>query len=186
MEIFDVVDIDGNPTGETVGRDEAHDKGIKHRTAHVWVVRKEGENYEVLMQKRAANKESFPGRFDTSLAGHIQKGDEPLESAIRELSEELGIFAKPSELDFAGKFDIQYEKEFYGKMFRDNEVSFVYVFTGIVDMGELKLQEEEVESVEWFRLDEVVEECKAHNPKFCAPIGGLEILCRYLGLTELL
>ena len=74
------------------------------------------------MQKRALNKDSFPGKYDTSSAGHIQAGDEPLESAIRELSEELGIQASKDELKYVGTFSNQYEKEFYGKMFKDNEV----------------------------------------------------------------
>ena len=82
------------------------------------------------------NKDSFPGRFDTSSAGHIQAGDEPIESALRELHEELGIQAVKEDLDFAGTFRIQYEKEFHGKMFRDNEVAFVYVYQKPVNMKE--------------------------------------------------
>ena len=39
-------------------------------------------------------KESFPGLYDTSSAGHIRAGDEPLPSALRELREELHIAAK--------------------------------------------------------------------------------------------
>lgn len=35
MEIFDVIDKDGNPTGETVTREQAHTEGIPHRTAHM-------------------------------------------------------------------------------------------------------------------------------------------------------
>jgi len=50
------------------------------------------------------NKDSFPCRYDTSSAGHIQAGDEPLESAVRELSEELGIQANPDDLRFAVPF----------------------------------------------------------------------------------
>ena len=57
---------------------------------------------EVLFQKRSMNKDSFPGKFDTSSAGRIQAGDEPLESALRELGEELGIQATPEQLVFAG------------------------------------------------------------------------------------
>ena len=38
-ELFDIVDENGNPTGETVSRSEAHAKGIRHRTAHIWVIR---------------------------------------------------------------------------------------------------------------------------------------------------
>ena len=40
MEMFDITDDNGFPTGETVSRSDAHDKGIPHRTAHIWIVRK--------------------------------------------------------------------------------------------------------------------------------------------------
>ena len=83
MEIFDVIDKDGNPTGETVTREQAHTEGIPHRTAHIWILRKKEGRIQVLLQKRSKNKDSFPGMFDTSSAGHIQAGDEPLESALR-------------------------------------------------------------------------------------------------------
>lgn len=82
MEIFDVIDKDGNPTGETVTREQAHTEGIPHRTAHIWILRKKEGRIQVLLQKRSKNKDSFPGMFDTSSAGHIQAGDEPLESAL--------------------------------------------------------------------------------------------------------
>ena len=39
MEILDVVDETGAPTGETVERAEAHREGVRHRTAHVWIAR---------------------------------------------------------------------------------------------------------------------------------------------------
>lgn len=89
-EIFDIIDTQGNPTGETVTREKAHAEGIPHRTAHIWIIREKYGRTEVLLQKRSMNKDSFPGKFDTSSAGHIQAGDEPLESALRELGEELG------------------------------------------------------------------------------------------------
>ena len=132
------------------------------------------------MQKRAMNKESFPGMFDTSSAGHIQAGDEPLESALREFHEELGIRAQPQELEFAGNFRISYEKEFYGKMFRDNEIAFVYIYSQTVDETKLVLQKEEVETVEWFDLEEAYANCKKRDPRFCAPTGGIEIVIREL------
>ncbi len=65
MEYIDIVDDQGNPTGEKVERSIAHSQGIRHRTAHIWIVRKVNGRYQVLMQKRAMNKESFPGMFDT-------------------------------------------------------------------------------------------------------------------------
>jgi isopentenyldiphosphate isomerase len=180
MEIFDIVDEYGNPTGETVERNEAHAKGIRHRTAHIWIAREINGRWQVLLQKRSLTKDSFPGRYDTSSAGHIQKGDEPLESAIRELGEELGIVAAPEQLEFAGTFQIQYEKEFHNKIFKDNEIAFVYVYLAKVDIDKISVQEEELECVEWFDLDKTYNECLAHNQKFCVPVEGLEIARDYL------
>ena len=78
MEYLDIVDEQGRPTGGIVSRAEAHEKGILHRTAHVWVVRNVTGRAEVLLQKRSEEKESFPGMYDTSSAGHIPAGEEPL------------------------------------------------------------------------------------------------------------
>lgn len=180
-EIFDIVDENGTPTGETVSRAQAHEEGIRHRTAHIWVVRDNMGKPEVLLQKRALNKDSFPGRYDTSSAGHIQAGDEPLESAIRELSEELGIKANKDDLEFVGTFPIQYEKEFHGKMFKDNEIAFVYVYQKDVDINKLSIQKEELDSVEWFNLEKVYKACQPpRDEKFCVPMGGLEIVRKYV------
>ena len=84
MELFDVIDSKGNPAGQIVSREKAHAEGIPHRTAHIWIIRKKEGRVQILLQKRSQNKDSFPGKFDTSSAGHIQAGDEPLESALRE------------------------------------------------------------------------------------------------------
>lgn len=180
MEIFDIVDENGIPTGETVQRTVAHDKGIRHRTAHIWIVRNTDNGCEVLLQQRSYNKDSFPGRYDTSSAGHIRAGDEPLDSALRELGEELGIKAEPAALTYIGKFPIQYEKEFFGKPFRDCEVAFVYLYTEPVDINALTLQAEEVESVKWFAIDEVYKACVNHSPEFCVPVDGLNLVRRYM------
>lgn len=40
MEYLDIVDEVGNPTGEIVEREYAHRHGIRHRTSHVWLLRK--------------------------------------------------------------------------------------------------------------------------------------------------
>ena len=73
MELFDICDEQGNPTGDIVERSEAHEKGICHRTAHIWIAKKENDRYKVLLQKRSMDKDSFPGRYDTSSAGHIRR-----------------------------------------------------------------------------------------------------------------
>ena len=184
MEYIDIVDEAGQPTGQTVSRDEAHRDGVRHRTAHVWIVRKKGCGYDVLLQKRSMEKESFPGLYDTSSAGHIPAGSEPLESALRELYEELGVNASPEQLHFAGKFRIQYEKEFHGRPFRDNEVTWVYVYFEPVEIAALSLQASEVDEARWFDLGSVWNEIQVDRSRFCMPAEGLQVLLAYLAGAE--
>ena len=66
MEYFDIVDEQGNPTGQTVERKQAHRNNILHRTAHVWIVRRRGNSIQILLQKRCMEKDSFPGCYDIS------------------------------------------------------------------------------------------------------------------------
>ncbi len=180
MEYFDICDINGQPIGETISRAEAHDKGILHRTAHVWIVRRVEGRWEVLLQKRSQIKDSFPGQYDTSSAGHIPAGDEPVPSALRELEEELGICAKPEQLTYIGHFFIHFAKEFHGKMFRDYEYCFVYLYQDPVEIDDLTLQEEEVEEVRWFDLEAVWDEIQESRERICVPAEGLSVLRDYL------
>ena len=179
-EFFDIVDETGQPTGEIISRDEAHQKGTLHRTAHVWLVKKKPTGYDILLQKRSEEKDSYPGMYDTSSAGHISAGEEPLPSALRELKEELGLTALPDELKYAGTFRVQYEKVFHGHMFRDNEVTWVYVYREPVDISSLTLQESEVDEVRWFDPEEVRTEIRTSRERFCVPSEGLNVLMRFL------
>lgn len=179
-ELFDVVDENGNPTGETEEREIVHRYGTRHRTAHVWILRETDKGTEVLLQKRSANKDSYPGLYDTSSAGHVIAGDAPIVSAIRELHEELGINATIENLNYIGSYKINNSMKFHGKPFRDNEVVFVYVYTKPVDINELTLQEEEVERVDWFLVDDVIKEKEKGNDIFCMAKDGLKVLENYI------
>ena len=180
MEYIDVCDESGRPTGEIVDRDTAHKNGILHRTSHVWVIRIREGRYDVLLQKRSSDKESFPGMYDASSAGHIPAGSDPLLSVIREMGEEIGIHAKPDELAFAGTFHCSYEERFHGEPFRDNEIRYAYVYRGPVDIEKLTLQKSEVEEVRWFPLDGIAEEIRTRHDRICVSWQGLSVLIDYL------
>ena len=47
MEIFDIVDEYGNPTGEKIERGLAHKEGVRHRTAHIWIAREVNGKWQV-------------------------------------------------------------------------------------------------------------------------------------------
>ena len=76
--------------------------------------------------------------------------------------------------------DGNFAEEFHGKIFRDNEIAFVYVYQQPVDIETLVLQKEEVESVRWFDLEETYQNCRNRNTQFCAPVPGLEVVRQYL------
>ena len=63
-------------------------------TVHIWVWRIKKDNIEVLVQKRSLAKKTHPGKFDISVAGHIDANESPLIAAWREYEEELRQQAK--------------------------------------------------------------------------------------------
>lgn len=180
MEYIDVSDENGQPTGEIVDRDTAHKEGLLHRTSHVWVIKEDRGQYWVLLQKRSCEKESFPGMYDVSSAGHIPAGSDPLESAIREMQEEIGIAATPDQLAFAGAFRCSYEAVFHDRIFRDSEIRFAYVYQEPVNINELTLQKSEVDEVRWFPLPAVAEDLQSEHGHICVSREGLETLMGYL------
>lgn len=65
-------------------------------------------------------------------------------------------------------------------MFRDNEVTTVYVYDKPVDINTLTLQVSEVSEVRWFDLEEVWIEIHQSRERFCVPTDGLKVLKEYL------
>ncbi len=100
-ERIEIWDASGVPTGRTALKSEAHRRGWYHPTVHVWFYTPSGK---VLLQKRADSKETFPGLWDVSVAGHIQEGETPLQAAIREIEEEIGLRGTAGDLYFLGRF----------------------------------------------------------------------------------
>lgn len=154
MELFDILNEDGTKSGVVKERGVTHREGALHGTVHMWVVRQKEDGYDVLLQKRSECKDSNPGDYDISSAGHITAGDAPLFAAIREMKEELGLDVKPKQLHYVGMHRGSFEAMFHGRMFKDNELNWVYVYTEAVDTEQLILQKEEVEEVRWMDYEE--------------------------------
>jgi isopentenyldiphosphate isomerase len=94
VEYFDVVDDQGQVIGRAL-RSECHGNPVLvHRVAHVLVFNSRGELY---LQKRAATKDIQPGKWDTSVGGHLDTGETYEQAAVREMREELGIVGIPLE-----------------------------------------------------------------------------------------
>jgi len=100
-EWLPVVDVEGRRIGKA-RRSEVHGNPmLLHPVVHCLVVNKRAE---LLLQLRSLSKDVQPGRWDTSVGGHVGL-DEPIGQAlIREIREELGIRVAPAQLTFLHRY----------------------------------------------------------------------------------
>lgn len=141
-EILDIFTRDGKLIGAKP-RSECHVKnpGFYHRPSWIWIYNSNGE---ILVQKRAMAKKNWPGYYDMPAAGHVESGESPLEGAIRETKEEIGLDLRPEDLTFA--FEYIHDSSW--------ELGQVYFVKCDKKAEEFKLQEKEVELVKWLSFDD--------------------------------
>ncbi len=87
-ESFEIVDPSGTVIG-TARRSELHrNPSLIHRVVHILIFSPAGA---LLLQKRSMAKDTAPGKWDTSVGGHVDIGEDSHSAALREMREELGI-----------------------------------------------------------------------------------------------
>lgn len=143
MEYLDILDENGNKTGEVKLKKEVHDKGLWHRTVHVWFLNSKGE---LLLQLRGV-KDAYPDYWDISAAGHIISGDDSIGSAIKETKEELGIALIPKQIEFLGTVKISVVLN--NGTYYNNEYNDVYLVKSDLNPTEFKFIDGEVKEVKW-------------------------------------
>lgn len=129
------------------GRRAIHEQRLVHRSVYMLVFDSVGR---LLIQLRHRDKQTWPLHWDISCAGHIcfedyhAGPDEGLDevyrlTAMRELSEELGIEAPLSQVGHFAPTESHYEQI---RLFR------------VESDGPIALQESEVESTRWVERSE--------------------------------
>lgn len=169
-EYFDVLDYDGNKTGQTKLRTEVHQEGDWHKTVHIWIV---NDRNEILLQKRSANKDLNPNKWDISCAGHLSAGESSLEGAVREIKEELGIEVTNDQLQLLTtlKRESRHSLTFINKEFKD-----VYLLRFFVDVDKVQLQEEEVSEIKYVSVQEIKDMITKNDPTLLMHPDEFEIL----------
>ena len=137
-ELIDILDKNGKFTGEKRLKSEAHRLGLYHATIHVWLYTTDGQ---ILLQKRVDHKDTFPGLWDISVAGHIGAGESKKNAAIREIKEELGLSISQDKLEFLRVYLAK--KQPKNNLF-DNEFNYIYLCVLDYSINNLRLQKDEV------------------------------------------
>ena len=146
QEELDTYDNLGNKIGKAK-RATVHSRGYWHKSVHVWIF----NNNKLLIQKRSSDTETSPGFWTISASGHVKSGEEPLDCAIQEVHEELGINLKDL------RFYKEYKKSKKYPNLIDNE--FNPIFIAHTNISKFYPNEEvaEVKFIELAKLKELIE-----------------------------
>jgi isopentenyl-diphosphate delta-isomerase type 1 len=140
MELFQLVDENGNPIGQAP-RSECHgNPRLIHSVVHLHVL---DSWRRIFLQRRALTKDTNPGRWDTSVGGHVTAGERIEEALLREAREELGI-------DASGARRL-YEFLYHSGSF---ETEYAFCFSLEYD-GEISVDFSEIQEGRFFHIDEI-------------------------------
>lgn len=145
-ELVEIWDSTGKPTGRVALKSDAHKNGWFHPTVHIWFYTASGQ---ILLQKRALTKDTFPGLWDVSVAGHLGAGEDPVNGATREIREEIGVEIEKSELKQIG---IHKATHRHGNAILDCEYHHIYISRLNFDLKDLKPQLIEVADLAFFPI----------------------------------
>ena len=163
MEKRDLYDKNRNITGKTILKGEQIPKDRYIVVVLVFIQNSEGK---FLIQKRSKAKN---GKYATT-GGHPKKGETSIEGILTEVEEEIGVKMNPKDLKlyFSGKSEDE-------RVFWDD----YYIKMDIQNLNDLKLQEAEVDSVEWLSENEIVNLMK-QDKFFKNHYEEFEILIKWL------
>lgn len=151
-ELIDVLDENGNRTGEILAKEQIHKKGLCHKIVVIAIIDAKGN---ILIQQRSKNKSENPEKWDVSAAGHVSSGQTSIEAAIRETLEEVGIKVNEKELEYIFTYK---DKENIRENYIDNQIYDCYIVRKEkIELEKIKIQESEVEQVKLCNLKEFIE-----------------------------
>lgn len=136
MEYFDVVDKNRISLGYKKVRGEFLENNEYNVGVEMWII----NDNSILMTQRSKNK-SHPGMWEVP-GGCCQSGESSIETANREMQEEIGITFKKDDYKLIGT-------ELYKKQFVD-----IYFSNKAINIKDIILQDEEVESVKFVSKSE--------------------------------
>lgn len=141
MEIFDLFDKNRLPLNRTMERGTKVPDNCYRMVVHCIILNKAKD--KMIIQKRLPEKKPFPGMWDFSCGGSSIAGEKSAEAVHREVLEELGF-----------DYDFSNERPAFTFNF-DCGFNDFYIISEDVDLNTLKLQDTEVEKVEWATKEQI-------------------------------
>ena len=137
IELLDIVDVNGNKTGQIVERKKAQKDKLLHWEVVIFII---NNKKQILLQKRSKNKKYYPNMW-TLTSGLVKSKEEIEDAAIRELKEELGLIITKKELYILDE-NINLTRYYYVKT-NKNEEEFI-------------IKENELSEVKWFNIEDLI------------------------------
>ncbi|HDO23034.1 MAG TPA: NUDIX domain-containing protein [Nitrospirae bacterium] len=140
-EFLDIVNKYGEVTGSASRDDIHHNNNLLHSVVHLLVFNSEGR---LLLQKRSMSKDIAPGKWDTSVGGHISQGEDIYTALGRETKEELSLTG----------YDAGFLYSYIHTDERESEL--VYSFRCIYD-GKIEFDPTEISEVRFWDMQKITE-----------------------------
>lgn len=173
MESFDVLNEYGEFTGKIATREECHKNGYWHRAVYAFII---GNNGNVLLQKRSANKKLWPNMWDVTVGGHVDSGEFGRQALIRETKEELGIEISDEDIKYlVGSTSINEQGDIINKHYNE-----CYLITKNIDVSNIVIQKEEVSEVKFFSREELIKRIDNNYEGLTEKIGPWNFLKKIL------
>ena len=132
-----------------ISKKDAHKIWALHLAAHIWIY---NSKWEVLLQRRSPQKDSYPGLLDISAAWHVDTGEDFISGGLRELREELGLHKLPGELKIIGVYREEIKMPIHGELWYNNELDGVFLLQHEGDITSFDIQKEELEEVQFIHI----------------------------------
>ena len=148
MEYLDILDENGNKTGERDTRENIHKLGLLHSEVAAFIYTATGK---VILQKRKSNKATYAGVWSVT-GGHVLEGENNEDAIIREIKEELNLNIEKEKVIFVTTYK---KKKVKNDVINNKFFSIYNVEISEDQFSKIKIQKEELEDIKLFSIDEI-------------------------------
>ena len=146
IELWDILDINGNKTGRIHERGKPMQKGDYHLVVYVWILNSKGE---FLISKRTPGI-GWPNMWQTT-GGSAVTGDGSLDTALKETREEIGIILPAENGELFKRYSKIHSNEGGGNLYD------IWLFKQEVNIKDVVLQPEETCDAMWASKEKILE-----------------------------